>query len=205
MNGIRTIFFDFGNVIAFFDHFKTVERLLPYSARGRDTLVEALYGTPRGHDFECGRLLTRTYIRRVFADAELSCDLAFFREAYGDIFTRNPDVCEMIPALAKRYRLVLASNTNAIHADDFLPKFRGTFQHFAHLVLSHEAAARKPDAEFFAHCQTYAAAEPHECLFVDDREDNIAAALAHGWRALHYSGPGALRRGLSEMGLYNEE
>ena len=67
-----------------------------------------------------------------------------FRSAFEAIFTPNREVCALIPRFAKRYKLVLASNTNEIHSQHFRRTYRDVLSHFSALGLSHEAGARKP-------------------------------------------------------------
>ena len=40
---IKTILFDFGNVLAFFDHQRAVRQLLPYTDRTAEELVKLIY------------------------------------------------------------------------------------------------------------------------------------------------------------------
>ena len=203
MNSIRTIFFDFGNVIAFFDHERTTRRLQPHTHLPYEQLYKAVYPPKLFNEFEAGRLATADYVRRAFAEAALTCDEACFRLVFADIFEPNHGVCELIPRLAASHRLVLASNTNELHAERFLKTYRSTFGHFQKLVLSHEVGARKPEADFYAHCQQFAGCEPARCLFIDDRADNIAAARRHGWQTVQYTDFDVLLRELARLGVYN--
>ena len=144
------------------------------------------------------------YVRRVLAELRWECDPDVFANIFGDIFTPNRPVCDLIPKLAANYRLVLASNSNGLHAADFLPAFAGTLGHFQKLVFSYEVTARKPDAAFYRACQEHACCEPRQCLFVDDRTDNIEAAARHGWNVIHLTSIDKLLRGLARFGVYND-
>jgi putative hydrolase of the HAD superfamily len=108
---------------------------------------------------------------------------------------------DLIPRLATKYPLLLASNTNGLHAAVFVPRFADTFRHFSKLILSHEVQARKPDADFYERCQAYADCEPGECLFIDDRADNMEAAARHGWKVIQLTDLEALRCGLRQFGI----
>jgi putative hydrolase of the HAD superfamily len=204
MARIRTIFFDFGNVIAYFSHERTVERLVTHSKLGYEELYRVVYQHDRYDALETGRIRVDDYVQNVMKEGRLHCTEDYFRDVFADIFTPNPVVCDLIPALRGRHRLVLASNTNALHAGMFLRSLKPTFDHFHHLVLSHEARARKPHREFYEHCQQYADAEPGACLFVDDRPDNIATAQAHGWQTIHYTDHDARHTGLMQHGVLKE-
>jgi len=183
---MRTLFIDFGNVLGFFDHSRAVAQLVNHSPLDADALDHAVYGGQAMDDYESGRLTTAEFFAISRDAGQLSCSQAEFVRAFADIFTRNGHVCGLIPTLAKRYRLVLASNTCDAHYLRYSEDYADVLAHFSAFCTSHEAKARKPLASYYTYCQAHAAAEPHECLFLDDLSRNIAAAEAHGWRGLLY-------------------
>ncbi len=183
---MKTIFLDFGNVIGFFDHSRAVVQLAKFTDVPVTELDSRLYGGTLGDDYDSGRIETAEYLRQVKTLARMNCTDDEFLAAYTDIFWPNPDVCEIVPKLAGRYRLVLASNTNDAHYQRFRKMFAETLAHFDYLVASHLVGARKPKDDFYKRAQEFAHAEPGECVFVDDLEKNIAAAESHGWRGVLY-------------------
>jgi putative hydrolase of the HAD superfamily len=199
---IRTIFFDFGNVVAFFDHGRAVAQLAAFTATDPVELALALYGGPVADGYECGTLTTAEYVREALLNGKLSCTPDEFLACYHDIFWPNPEVGALIPRLAPRYRLVLASNTNEAHYLRFTRDYAAVLGHFAHLVVSHHAGARKPHPEFFAYAKRFAAAEPGECLFVDDLPVNVEAAERVGFRGVVYAPDGTLSDKLARLGVH---
>ena len=105
-----------------------------------------------------------------------------------DIFWPNDDVGRLVPRLRPRYRVLLASNTNAAHFGRFTEQFAGVLSpaNFDHLCASHLGGCRKPEAGFFAYCQRHADADPAECVFIDDLPANVEAARSHGWHGIDY-------------------
>lgn len=57
---------------------------------------------------------------------------------------------------------------------------------FNHLTFSHRLRTTKPDPTVYAHAANGLGVEPGEILFIDDREDNVAGALAAGMQAIRY-------------------
>lgn len=198
---VKTIFFDFGNVIGFFDHGRAIAKLARFTDMDPMELALALYGGPIADDYECGLISTHEYVREAKLNGRLACSDAEFLASYCDIFWRNPESCQLIPRLKGRYRLVLASNTNESHFLRFTRDFADVLHHFDHLVVSHHAAARKPHPEFFAYAHQYAHAEPHECVFVDDLPVNVEAGERSGWRGVAYTSPGTLVEQLRAVGI----
>lgn len=183
---MKTVIFDFGNVLAFFDHQRAVAELARFTALPPAELTLQLYGSPIEDSYERGRLPTAEYVRLAKHNGRLSCTDDEFLAAFQDIFWRNAEVCDLIPKLKPRYRLVLASNTNDAHFRRFTAQFSDVLAHFDHLCTSHVGGRRKPEREYFAYCQPFTEAAPGECVFVDDLPGNVEAAEAFGWRGVVY-------------------
>ncbi|MSQ95815.1 MAG: HAD family phosphatase [Gemmataceae bacterium] len=183
---MKTIIFDFGNVVSFFDHQRALEKLRPFTPLSTEEMYASVYLGPLEDQIERGQLTPAVFLRQVQVLWQLRCDVEFLAYAIGDIFWANPEVCELIPKLKGRYRLVLGSNTNAIHARRYLRQFANVLQHFDALVLSHDIGWRKPDAEFFQHCQREARTKASDCVFVDDLAANIEGARAIGFQGIVY-------------------
>jgi GNAT superfamily N-acetyltransferase len=118
------------------------------------------------------------------------------------MFRANPEMASLLPRLkAGGYRLVLASNTNALHAEWFERQFARELAAFDARVLSCEAGARKPEAAFFQACVEAAGVPPDECVFIDDKEEFVAAARALGIRGFVYAPDGSLAANLVACGV----
>lgn len=198
---IRTIFFDFGNVIGFFDHQRAIEQLVKYTDLNAIELSIRLYGGPAVDDYEIGRISTAEYVREALLNGRLSCSHDEFLACFCDIFWRNPEVCDIIPRLKPRYRLVLASNTVDAHFRRYVADYADVLGSFDELVASHLARARKPHREFFEYAHQHAQAAPNECLFVDDLTVNIESAVQFGWKGIEYRPDGTLADRLREHGV----
>src|ERR1043165_3109808 len=109
---MQAIIFDFGNVVAFFDHYRTLNRLAPYTDMALERIYADVYQGDLEDAFERGALSQAEFLRRVSELACLRCEEKFLCDAIGDIFWPNEEVCALIPALKSRYRLILGSNTN---------------------------------------------------------------------------------------------
>lgn len=199
---IRTILFDFGNVVAFFDHGRAVDRLVKFTDLNAVELALVLYGSPIEDAYERGAIGTAEYVREARLNGRLTCPEDEFRAAFVDIFWRNDEVCSLVPALhAAGYRLVLASNTNDAHFSRYTEQFTDVLGHFSALCTSHRARARKPEPAFFAYCQRHSEADPAECLFLDDLPVNVEAAERFGWKGLVYRADGTLADKLRDAGV----
>lgn len=199
---MKTIFFDFGNVVGWFDHRRAIQRFLRRSSRTEAEIIAAVYGGSLEDAFETGRLSVNEFVLRATTAIGYRGTADEFIRDYVDVFMPNDEVCALIPRLRRLgITLVLASNTNRLHFDFFQPMFADTFRHFAALGVSFEAGARKPDAAFYQHCQRLAGGTPEEALFVDDIRQNVNGARAFGWDAVHYTSYPLLAAELRARGL----
>jgi putative hydrolase of the HAD superfamily len=185
--GIKTIVFDFGRVVGFFDHHLTSRRLATYGGLPVEAFHHLLFGCSLEDDYESGRISTDEFLRHVRETCRLTCSDEIIAAAWADIFWPNSEVCALLPRLKPRYRLLLGSNTNELHARQFLQQFADWLRPFDRLVLSYEIGVRKPKAGFFEHCARLAECAPGECLFIDDLPANVAGARACGWQGIVYT------------------
>lgn len=198
---VSTVVFDFGNVLGFFSHRKAAEQLAVYSPLSADDILHRYLDPQMEDDFESGRMSLPAFRELVRQRCRTTCDDAQLDWAIADMFEPNDEVCALIPVLKRRYRLVLLSNTNELHAMHFRRQFADTLTHFDALVLSHEVGLRKPCAEIYHHCQGVAGTTPQQCLFVDDMPANIEAARACGWQGIVYHRGLDLRSALRDLGI----
>jgi FMN phosphatase YigB (HAD superfamily) len=198
---IKTIILDFGNVLGYFDHQITWNKVAPHSKLSLQQLLAAIAAGNLEDDYESGRMTSDEFLARLLDIGEFQCGTDFLSTAWKDIFWPNPDVCRLIPRLKSRFRIQLGSNTNDLHAEQFLAQFSDVLAHFDALTLSHKVGARKPRAEFFADCHQKAGCAPQECLFIDDLPANLQGAKAYGFHAIHYTGEGSLRAPLAAHGI----
>src|SRR6266849_709693 len=109
---IKTIVFDFGRVVSFFDHQLTISRLAAHGGLPPADMHAHLFGGPLEDDYESGQISTSEFLNRVREACRLSCPDEIIAAAWADIFWPNEDVCALLPRLKPRYRLLLGSNTN---------------------------------------------------------------------------------------------
>jgi FMN phosphatase YigB (HAD superfamily) len=198
---VQAIIFDFGNVVGFFDHAKTLRRLESYTDMPAEEMFRVVYEGQLEDDFESGRLSVEDFLRAFSQRCRLRCSPEVLADAVRDIFEPNPEICALIPKLASRYRLLLGSNTNALHSRHFLQQFQEILSPFHAVVLSHEIGVRKPQAGFFGHCERLAGCPAGECLFIDDLPANVAGAHAAGLQGLVYTPKADFEDRLRELGI----
>lgn len=198
---IKTIVFDFGNVIGFFNHRLSSARLAYLAGVTSEVMHAYLFGGGLEEDIDSGVISVADLLKKIREKFTFRCSDESLEFAFADMFWPNREVCELIPRLKPRYRLLLGSNTNELHTRRFKRQFVETLAHFDSLILSYEIRACKPETRFFEHCQQLALAEPNECLFIDDMPANVAGAQAFGWNVIQYQAYPDLMQQMTAFGI----
>ena len=101
----------------------------------------------------------------------------------------------MLADLSERYRLVLLSNTNAIHYQALCQRYP-LLDYFQHRVLSFEVNAMKPAAKIFQCAIEAAGCPPQQCFYTDDIAAYTEAARNLGIDAVTFESSIQLERQL---------
>jgi putative hydrolase of the HAD superfamily len=111
---------------------------------------------------------------------------------------RNPDGTQ------KNY-LIALSNWDPISFDLLHDLNREVFEHFDGIAISGKTGFIKPRAAAFYHLIDTHQLDPQECLFIDDREENLEAAEALGFNTFHLKRGNyrELRNVLEDFGALN--
>jgi 2-haloacid dehalogenase len=94
----------------------------------------------------------------------------------------------------------LLSNCSKLHIDNVRRRY-GILGSFQGLCLSYEVGSFKPDPEIYAAAERLTGLKGADLAFIDDKAENVAAAAARGWRAIHHTSPASTLRQLQQMGL----
>lgn len=151
--------------------------------------------------FESGKISPEAFVRELTQLLELNVTYDKFCNLWSAIFLPETLIPEaLIEALARRYRLLLLSNTNAIHFDMIRASYP-LLRHIHHYVLSHEVGAMKPEAEIYRAALVHAECAPEECFFTDDQPAYVEGARREGIDAVQFTGLKRLEQELRVRGV----
>ncbi len=115
-----------------------------------------------------------------------------------------PGTHALVEALAARNVPQFAlTNFGAEFWDQFRPE-APIFDHMRDIVVSGREKCVKPDPAIYAVMEARAAHHglaPDALFFIDDRQENVAAARARGWHGHVFRGAPDLKRELKRLGL----
>ena len=87
-----------------------------------------------------------------------------------------PGIEQLLQELRQTYRLVVLTNTNAIHAQKWPILFSSVLGYFEKVFSSHEIGARKPEKKAYETVLDYLGLDPHRIIYLDDNLEFVRAA-----------------------------
>jgi len=198
---IRTIVFDLGKVLVPFDWQRGYAALASASPLSPEEVRRRIKESGLFDGFERGKVEPRQVAARVSAMLDLKVGFEQFTELWSSIFLPETIVSEeFIKGLHTRHRLMLLSNTDAIHFQ-WLRKNYSLLEHFDDFVLSFEVGMRKPEPGIYQVTIERAGCHPSEIFFTDDREENVQGAIEAGIDAVQFLSPEQLQSELRARGV----
>jgi len=196
----KAVIFDLGRVLVNFDFKRGYTALEGLCRYGAAEIPKRLSTCGLVERFETGLIEPRDFVAQMSAVLDMKIDYDRFCVIWSSIFTDTLVPEEMLTGLAARYRLMLLSNTNAIHFE-MLRASHPMLRHFHDLVLSYEVKAMKPGPEIFETAIQRAGCRAEECFYTDDIEANVRAARSLGMDAVQFESAAQLEREFETRGI----
>lgn len=195
------VVFDVGNVLYRWDPRFLFEKLIPdpeERARFLDEVVTLEWHSQ--HD--AGRPLEPMVAERVARFPEHRPLIEAYVERWLETIPGPvPGAIELVGRLAARgVPLFAITNFGVTFWECFRPT-APVLEHFRDIVVSGEERMIKPDPAIFRLARERFGLEPGEALFIDDREENVAAALREGFAGHHFRDAKGLEAELARRGL----
>jgi len=188
-----TIIFDMGGVLVNLQWESMCARLQARSGLA-DVGPEVVNG-PIVMSAMLGQLTPRAYHEALCEKLDASLSYEEFIDIWNSLLSANDDIVPLVERLKLNHRLVIGSNTDPIHFPYAVEQFP-VLKYFEQYFLSYEMGICKPDPAFFHHVLKSLDTPPTECIFIDDRAENVEAALSVGIKAFRFVGVGQLEMDL---------
>lgn len=175
---IKNIIFDFGNIIVKFNEYKLVSEFTDNEEVKRfliDNVINSDEWVGKGM-LDLGILSLEEAANRINEKTNNihKDEVTNFLLGFSNKLIINDNILEIIENLRnKGYKTYVLSNTNKVTFDLFRDKLEPFFDG---LVLSYEINMIKPFEKIYEHLLETYHLNPNECIFLDDREENIITA-----------------------------
>lgn len=185
----KAVVFDLGKVLINFDYGRAAEALAPLTRIDAASIRQLIDQSPLLNQFETG-LISFDQLLGIFTqETGYRGDVKTFHTAFGDIFSEIPPMVELHRQLhARGIPTHVLSNTNEI-AVEWVRKGFPFFAHFNSYIYSHEVRAMKPAPAIYEALESSAGFTGPDLLYIDDRPENIDAAIERGWQSLLHHDP----------------
>jgi putative hydrolase of the HAD superfamily len=198
---IRAVIFDLGNVIVPFDTKRGYEALATVNGLPPEEIKRRIAATNVVEPFEVGKIKPEEFVRTICEALALEVSHERFCELWSSIFLPEPLLPErLIAQLRGKYKLLVLSNTNAIHFAMIRSRYP-IMRLFDDYVLSYEVGAMKPSPEIYRAAIQRSGCAPEEIFFTDDLEVNVEAARRHGLVAVRFESAEQLEAELERRGF----
>jgi putative hydrolase of the HAD superfamily len=198
---IRTVISDLGKVLITFDNSIFYRKISAYSPIPVDEIAGMVnVYSDVGRAIDTGELSPQGFYEKVKEILQMELPFEEFIPIYNDVFAANSPVVEVLGKLKHKYRMVMLSNTDVMRFGFIRETFPEVMM-FDEYVLSYEVGCIKPDPRIYRIALQKAEAEPHECVFIDDRPENIEAAQVLGIHTIHFLEDTDLQAELRVLGL----
>lgn len=184
----KHIIFDLGNVLVDFDPNEVVSCVIQAAGVSEPPADLRLQDTAQVIEVETGRISDEAYaahLRRTFG---LPLTLENLISAWQKAFRLNPAGTALFHELKEQGCPVHVLSNLAWHNMEAVrrnwPRF---FEHAQENFFSYELGFHKPDPRIYRAALDRLGADPADCLFLDDRPENVDGARAVGMNALVFS------------------
>jgi putative hydrolase of the HAD superfamily len=196
---IHAVLFDYGQVLSGPPDPAAWARMMALTSLD-EPAFHAAYWNPR-HDYDRGTLTGRQYWRQIAGPNAPDTIIDQLIQADTDLWTQpNQPMLDWALALQRAgVRTGILSNIG----DEMTLGINSRFDlsGFHHHTWSYMLNTAKPDPAIYTHAAAGLETPPPHILFIDDREDNIAAAQAVGMQTLRYTNHDAFLQEMHARGL----
>jgi len=192
---IQNIIFDLGGVIIDLDESATINAFAQLFDKSEEEII-AFAQAQFFKDYETGQIDDPTFRAMIREEFEFTGPEDQIDAAWNAMLGKiDRDKIELIDRLSADFPLFVMSNTNDIH----IRYFNRLFEHlsagrrfdsfFTEVYLSQEIGERKPNPGAWQVILNDHQLSPKNCLFIDDKLENIEAAQQLGLQVYHNQVP----------------
>ncbi|MEL6986197.1 MAG: HAD family phosphatase [Bacteroidota bacterium] len=190
---IKNIIFDFGGVIIPLHPELLRMKLMEFKSDKTDPLEFEIAFNEQVEKFEAGQISEELFLNFIIKHCHYKIQALDVINAWNSLLGKiDVSILRAIESLKSKYTLFALSNNNALHVQHLNKvnlrleeEGHEFFSLFKHIYYSHLIQLSKPKTEAFEFAINDAGILASETLFIDDRIENIEAALSLGFFAFH--------------------
>lgn len=194
---IKTIIFDFAGVLTTKRCFPVVaERLSKKFGIDKELIQKRLYAHEA--DYLLGNESTKGFWEKVCKDLDVPFN--DFRTMLASWYDLNEQVLSLVATLKAKYQLILLSD-NFEAVTPGMRKNKTLNRLFEKMYFSNELHSNKKNERTFQHVLQDIKKNPEECLFIDDKEENLVVPKKLGIKVLLFQNVDHFKEDASILGI----
>ncbi|MGB7327520.1 MAG: HAD family phosphatase [Rubripirellula sp.] len=204
---IRFVYFDLGNILLSFDIGIAYANLAKLFGVSDTEAKAAVYDSGLEDRFEHGEFTPDEFAAMVCKAIGVTGnppEADDVLDAISDMFTPIASMTGIMDRVKKSGRGVgILSNTCDAHWNWVLRQsYDVMIADLDATILSYEVGVMKPASRIYEEAEKRAGVLPSQILFIDDKHENVAAAVARGWQAKQCFGGEEAIKVLGDFGLW---
>jgi len=185
----KAVIFDLGNVLLSFDFNIAAGKLAQQSDKSPSEIRTLIDQSSVLHTFEKGQMSQESFYKSISESSGYQGSLEEFRQDFSDIFAAIQPMIDFMRELKQQgITTGVFSNTNEMAADFIRARYT-FFSEFDHYCLSYEHGAMKPEESLYRLVEKMSSRKGDQLFFIDDRAENVEAAIDLGWSGQVHSDP----------------
>ena len=190
--------FDIGGVLIDLDWDKVCTSLTALSDRSYDSIMKEVQNGPIVEASMSGLHTPQGFYDALCGEINVNISFDEFIAIWNSLLSQNESIAHLVEGLVSDHNLVIASNTDSIHFFYSIDNF-SILRGFDEFFLSYEMNLLKPNPAYFHHVLNALQTTPSDCIFIDDRYDNIRSALDLAMRGLIFESVEKLKSDLASI------
>ena len=203
MNPVQAVLFDFGQVLSLPPDPAAWQQIRSITSLSEAALQRGYWA--HRHDYDRGELSGEAYWRRIAEDNQTEFapqQITALKAADVALWSRlNMPMVEWAQRLQQAgVRTGILSNIGDAMTEGLTARF-DWLAGFHHCTWSYALKLAKPETAIYICAAESLATAPENILFIDDKAENVAAAIATGMQAIQYLGYEHFQREMRQRGF----
>lgn len=162
--------------------------------------LEGFYFTKELNGYMLGTLSHEQLIGRYIKRKKLDISVEELNEVIQADITPMEGMTKLIEYLSQKYKIALATNDGPLISKYKIEK-SGTLPCLSKVIASYRIRELKPNNAFYKKALELIETKPDECVFIDDTQENVNAAISLGMKGILFKNTTQLEKELNALQL----
>lgn len=151
--------------------------------------------------YDSGLLSTQEFYQQSIKMLKLNISKKRFFKIWNTYLMPIPENIKLVNNLSKSYIIMALPNTNEADFLDIKRKYKLFGIKPRLYIASYKLKIKKPDKRIYLYALDKVKCRPEECLFIDDKIENLTTAKSLGINTIHYKSHIRLLKSLKRFGV----